>query len=75
MSRLVRMDGSGHTTLAEWTDADDAAFAEAVEEFDAQIGARLHRHRDRRAGQGHARARSSRARPSLVIMRRPIAGG
>ena len=37
MSRLVRMDGSGHTTLAEWTDADDAAFAEAVREFDSQI--------------------------------------
>ena len=33
MARLIRMDGSGHTTLAEWTAEDDAAFATAVEEF------------------------------------------
>ena len=25
MARLIRMDGTGHTTLAEWTAADDAA--------------------------------------------------
>ena len=36
MARLIRLDGTGHTTLAEWTDADDAAFAEAVEEFRSQ---------------------------------------
>ena len=36
MARLIRMDGTGHTTLAEWTAADDAAFAGAVEEFRSQ---------------------------------------
>lgn len=33
MSRLIRMDASGHSTLAEWTDTDDAAFVAAVEQF------------------------------------------
>ena len=37
MARLIRMDGTGHTTLAEWTAADDAAFAEALEEFSSQL--------------------------------------
>ncbi len=37
MARLVRMDGSGHTTLAEWTAQDDAAFQTAVEEFGGQL--------------------------------------
>src|ERR671911_176878 len=26
MARLIRMDGTGHTTLAEWSVEDDAAF-------------------------------------------------
>jgi hypothetical protein len=74
MSRLVRMDGSGHTTLAEWTDADDAAFAEAVREFEGQlelgyIGT---------VTDGPGKATHVRELPreaALVIMRRPIAGG
>ena len=74
MSRLVRMDGSGHTTLAEWTEADDAAFAQAVSEFESQlelgfIGT---------VSDGPGKATHVRALPreaDLVIMRRPIAGG
>ena len=31
MGRLIRMDRSGHTTLAEWTAADDSALAAARE--------------------------------------------
>ncbi len=38
MARLIRMDGTGHTTLAEWTAADDAAFEAAVSEFQEQQG-------------------------------------
>ena len=38
MARLIRMDGTGHTTLAEWTEADDAAFETAVSEFQEQQG-------------------------------------
>jgi hypothetical protein len=74
MARLIRMDGTGHTTLAEWTAADDAAFADAVEEFRSQaergwIGT---------VPDGPGKATHVRELPreaDLVIMRRPIAGG
>jgi hypothetical protein len=74
MARLIRMDGTGHTTLAEWTAADDAAFASAVEEFHTQtalgfIGT---------VPEGPGKASHVRELPrtaDLVIMRRPIAGG
>ena len=39
MARLVRMDRTGHTTLAEWTDADDAAFEAAAAAFREQLEA------------------------------------
>jgi hypothetical protein len=74
MARLIRMDGTGHTTLAEWTAADDEAFAGAVEEFRSQtelgwIGT---------VPEGPGKATHVRELPreaDLVIMRRPIAGG
>jgi hypothetical protein len=31
MSRLIRMDSSGHSTLAEWSTDDQAAYDAAVE--------------------------------------------
>ena len=64
MARLIRMDGTGHTTLAEWTAADDAAFDAAVRRVPRAAGARLHRHGART---GRARPRtcaSCRARPT-----------
>ena len=74
MARLIRMDGTGHTTLAEWTVADDVEFAGAVELFRSQqelgyIGT---------VPEGPGRATHVRELPrdaDLVIMRRPIAGG
>ncbi len=74
MARLIRMDGSGHTTLAEWSAADDRAFAEAVGAFSSQlelgyIGT---------VPDGPGKATHVRELPreaDLVIMRRPIAGG
>ena len=74
MARLIRMDSSGHSTLAEWTTADSAAFEAAVEEFrrqleDGYIGV---------VDEGPGRATQVRELPKeadLVIMRRPIAGG
>jgi hypothetical protein len=74
MARLIRMDASGHTTLAEWTAADDQAFAGAVAEFGSQlelgyIGT---------VPEGPGKATHVRELPreaELVIMRRPIAGG
>ena len=74
MARLIRMDGTGHTTLAEWTEEDDAQFQRAVVEFGDQlelgyIGT---------VPEGPGKATHVRELPreaDLVVMRRPIAGG
>jgi hypothetical protein len=74
MSRLIRMDASGHSTLAEWTAADRSAFDAAVEEFRGQLEAGYIGVLD----EGRGRATQIRELPrdaELVILRRPIAGG
>jgi hypothetical protein len=74
MSRLIRMDSTGHSTLAEWTVEDDAAFRNAAEAFRREldqgyIGVVSD-------GPGHAtQVRELPANAAVVIMRRPIAGG
>jgi hypothetical protein len=74
VSRLVRMDQTGHTTLAEWTTADAAATEAAVEAFRREL--------DRgyfgmvSTGEGHAeQVRELPLDADLVILRLPIAGG
>jgi len=74
MSRLIRMDQSGHTTLAEWTAADPASIEAAVTAFRSEL--------DRgffavvSDGEGHAeQVRELPVDAPLVILRRPIAGG
>ena len=37
MARLIRMDRTGHTTLAEWTAGDEAAVEEAVRSLREQL--------------------------------------
>ena len=74
MSRLIRMDGSGHTTLAEWTAEDaasvDAAVAAFREELEQGSIAMVTR------GPGHAEhVRELPLDEPLVIMRLPISGG
>ena len=74
MPRLIRMDGTGHTTLAEWTTEDQDAFDAAVAEFrdaleEGCIGV---------VNEGEGQASQVRELPreaDLVILRRPIAGG
>jgi hypothetical protein len=39
MSRLIRMDSTGHSTLAEWTAAEGAAADAAVRAFREQLDA------------------------------------
>ena len=68
------MDRTGHTTLAEWTAADDAAFAAASEAFQRELGAGYYAV----VSEGEGQARQVTALPAaadLVILRRPIAGG
>ena len=74
MSRLIRMDQTGHTTLAEWT-ADDP---EAVEAAVVAFRAELDRGYYGVVTTGPAQAEMVRQLPvdaELVIMRSPIAGG
>ena len=74
MSRLIRMDSSGHTTLAEWTAEDPASVETAIAAFRAEL--------DRgffavvTEGEGSAeQVRELPIEASLVIIRQPIAGG
>ncbi len=74
MSRLIRMDASGHSTLAEWSGQDQAGFDSAVEEFRRELMAGYIAVLD----QGEGQATQLRELPrdaDLVIMRRPVAGG
>ena len=74
MSRLVRMDRTGHTTVAEWRADDPTAVETAVEAFRAEL--------DRgyfamvSTGEGHAEmVRDLPLDADLVILRLPISGG
>ncbi|MEJ7716103.1 MAG: hypothetical protein WKF40_10600 [Thermoleophilaceae bacterium] len=74
MSRLIRMDASGHSTLAEWSAADQAAFDGAVREFRDQLDEGYIGVLDHGDGQA-TQVRELPRDAELVIMRRPIAGG
>lgn len=74
MSRLIRMDATGHSTLAEWTATDDAAFETAAEQFREQLDQGYIGVLDHGDGQA-TQIRELPADAGLVIMRRPIAGG
>jgi hypothetical protein len=74
MARLIRMDSTGHSTLAEWTATDERAYEEAVEAFRRELDEGYIGVLD----QGEGRATQVDELPAdaeLVIMRRPIAGG
>jgi hypothetical protein len=74
MPRLIRMDRTGHTTVAEWMPTDPEAVEAAVRAFRSEL--------DRgylatvSTGVGHAeQVRDLPLDADLVILRRPIAGG
>ena len=74
MARLIRMDSTGHSTLAEWTPHDQVAFERAVEAFRRELDLGYIGVLD----EGRGRATHVRELPreaDLVLMRRPIAGG
>jgi hypothetical protein len=74
MARLIRMDRSGHTTLAEWTAGDDAAIEAAVAAFRRELDAGYYAVVSTGEGQAE-QVRELPADAELVILRRPIAGG
>ncbi len=74
MSRLIRMDQTGHTTLAEWTASDPQSVDAAVAAFREQ----LDRGYFAVVSSGEGQAEQVRELPldaELVIMRLPISGG
>lgn len=74
MSRLIRMDQSGHTTLAEWTADDPASVEAAVSAFREQLEEGYFAVVSR--GEGHAeQVRELPVHAPAVILRRPIVGG
>jgi len=74
MSRLIRMDGTGHSTLAEWTAEDDAGFEQAVTAFRQELELGCIGVLDEGSGKA-SQVRELPRDAELVIMRRPIAGG
>jgi hypothetical protein len=74
MSRLIRMDQTGHTTVAEWSAEDPAGFESAVAAFRAELDKGYFAVVSRDPGQAE-QVRELPIDASLVILRRPIAGG
>ncbi len=74
MSRLIRMDDTGHSTLAEWSTDDQRGYEAAVEEFRRGLDEGYIGVLDDGAGKA-TQVRELPREASLVIMRRPIAGG
>jgi len=74
MSRLLRMDRSGHTELAAWSPGDSVAHARAATIFDEQLAggymgvARL---RD----ESFEQVKQLPVDVEYVLLRRPIVGG
>jgi hypothetical protein len=74
MARLIRMDRTGHTSLAEWTAGDPEAVERAVQAFREQHD--LGYYGMVSTGEGHAeQVRELPVDADLVIMRLPISGG
>jgi hypothetical protein len=74
MARLIRMDHTGHSTLAQWTADDPAAVEAAVQAFRQEL--------DRgyfamvSTGEGHAeQVTDLPVDADLVILRLPVSGG
>jgi len=74
MSRLIRMDQTGHTTLAEWRTEDPASVEAALTAFREQLDQGYYAVVSQ--GEGHAEhVRELPLDAPTVILRRPIAGG
>jgi hypothetical protein len=74
MARLIRLDKTGHTELAEWTTQDETTLAPARD----ALAAELERGYFAVATGADGTARQIRELPDdaeLVVLRRPIAGG
>ncbi len=74
MGRLIRLDRTGHTTLAEWEAEDRAAADSAMRAFESERERGMIASVSRADGTAEV-VRELPPDADLVIMRRPIAGG
>jgi hypothetical protein len=74
MARLIRLDRTGHTTLAEWTQGDVAAREAAVSAFRHELEEGMLASVPRSDGSAEV-VRELPLDAELVVLRRPIAGG
>jgi hypothetical protein len=74
MGRLIRLDRTGHTTLAKWNTGEVGSHEEAVAAFRRELDAGMLA--SVLKGDGSAEVvRELPADAELVVLRRPIAGG
>ncbi len=74
MARLVRLDRTGHTTLAQWAPGDGPGHEAAVAAFRAELDRGMIASLTRADGTAEV-VRELPLEADLVVMRRPIAGG
>jgi hypothetical protein len=74
MARLIRLDRTGHTTVAEWTVEDVGAREAAVEAFRRELENGMLASVPRSDGSAEM-VRELPLDAELVVLRRPIAGG
>ena len=74
MSRLIRLDRSGHTELASWSADDPASHEAAVAAFRRELDEGMLASVSRSDGTAEV-VRELPLDAELVVMRRPISGG
>jgi hypothetical protein len=74
MSRLIRLDRSGHTELATWSAGDRASQEAAIAAFRRELDEGLFASVSRADGTAEV-VRELPLDAELVVMRRPISGG
>jgi hypothetical protein len=75
MSRLIRLDQTGHTELARWSSGDWASLEQARSVMDAELARGYFAVAGGDGGGVAEQVRELPADAELVILRRPIAGG
>jgi hypothetical protein len=74
MSRLIRLDRTGHTELASWTAGDEVSERAAVEAFRRELDEGMLASATLPNGSAEV-VRELPLDADLVLLRRPIAGG
>jgi hypothetical protein len=74
MSRLIRLDRTGHTELASWTAGDEAGEEAAIQAFRRELEGGMLASATLADGSAEV-VRELPLDADLVVLRRPIAGG